>query len=237
MVDTTFLLGAGINRAVSSTDGLKPPLARDFFRQALRQPRLAAEYSQHSLSPLLDLIQKYWRLDRSQLLETDFDLEECYTFIELQRREAYFREDSDSLAQASRIQSLLTGLLLDYLSEFELWLFDTSTATTGTPSTFQEFGRLIYRTRSGVLTFNYDTLLESAIENASPRNQEADNALIRRESSAALRQQGLSEEDIFDKTYNYNEIFDEDVSFSHRQWNPFLAYKVRFDEVALHTPQ
>jgi hypothetical protein len=237
MVDTMFLVGAGINRAVSGPDGLMPPLARDFFGQALRHPRLAAEYSQTPLSPLLDFIQKYWRLDRSQLLTTDFDLEDCYTFVELQRREAYFRGDSDGLAQASRIQHLLTGLVLDYLSECEHWYYNAST--------FREFGRLIYRTHAGVLTFNYDTLLESAIENASPRNQDAVDALMRREvsvaqrraeSSATLRQQGLSEEEIYDQTSDDDEISDEHIIFSFHQWNPFLAYKVRFDEVALGTP-
>jgi hypothetical protein len=236
-VDTTFLLGAGINRSVSGPDGLMPPLARDFFRQALRHPRLAAEYSQIPLSPLFNFIQKYWHLDRSQLLTADFDLEDCYTFIELQRREAYFRGDSDGLAQASRIQHLLTGLLLDYLSECERWHYNAST--------FREFGRLIYRTHARVLTFNYDTLLESAIENASLPNQDAVDALTRREvsvaqkragSSATLKQQGLSEEEIFDQTCDDDEISDEHISFSFHQWNPFLAYKVRFDEVALRTP-
>ncbi len=237
-MQTAFLLGAGINRAISRIgDDLKPPLARDFFRQALQHPRIAEECSPGHLSPILDFIQKYWRLDRYQLEKTDFDLEECYTFIELQRREAYFRGDSERLAQASQIQNLLTALLRDYLSEFELGLLNDLT--------FQEFGRLIYQEQASVITFNYDTLLEAAIENASPQNEEVIEALLRREKkdaenrwelSDALRQQGLSEDEIFNKSYNYNDISDEHIGFSSHRWNPFLAYRVRFDEVTLHPP-
>lgn len=237
-MQTTFLLGAGINRAISRIDdNLMPPLASDFFRQALQHPYIAEECNLGHLSPLLDFIQKYWRLDRTQLEKNDFDLEECFTFIELQRREAYFRGDSEKLSKASQIQYLLTGLLLEYLSECELGLLKDLT--------FQKFGHLICQSRAGVITFNYDTFLEAAIENASPQNQEAIEALLRRDSmdteerqtlSTNLRQQGLSEDEIFDKSYNYDKISDEHIAFSFHQWNPFLAYKVRFDEVALHPP-
>ena len=80
MADTTFLLGAGINRVIHGWDGLTPPLSRDFFRQALRHPRLGADYMRQSLSPLLEFIKKYWRMDWNDLLANDLDLEECYTF-------------------------------------------------------------------------------------------------------------------------------------------------------------
>jgi hypothetical protein len=121
-MDTIFLIGAGINRAVQGPDSIFPPLSHDFFCQVLRHPRLAGDFKQGQLSPLLDYISKYWRLDLSQLETNNFDLEECYTFIELQRRESYFKGDSDGLAQMSHIQYLLTSLLLDYLSECEHWL-------------------------------------------------------------------------------------------------------------------
>ena len=213
-MDTAFVLGAGINRSVVGPDGLRPPLARDFFKQALRLPGLAHASVQAQLSPLLDFIQKYWRLDKNQLLTTDLDLEECYTFIELQRREAHFRQDVNARAEASRILYLLTGLLFEYLGECENWHY--------TAPTFGEFGQLIHRSRSAVLTFNYDTLLESAIERASPPNLDASQALMQRERTS--------------HNSSTDEIQDDEVSYSFYTWNPFLAYKVHFDEVTLRTP-
>lgn len=235
-MNTLYLFGAGINCAVTGFEGIKPPLGRDFFSKALKPPRLSDELALKQLSPLFELIQKYWHLDRIQLLTADLDLEECFTFIELQRREAYFREDQEKLVEASEIQGLLTRLLFDYLSDLNLW-------PNFSPE-FMELGRLIYAQKSPVLTFNYDTLLESAIENASPRNFAAEEAYLRWEQNAgrqrydlatALRQQGLSEDDIFEKTYTYDEISDEHIAFSHHNWNPFLAYRPHFDEITLHT--
>ncbi|HPQ44741.1 MAG TPA: hypothetical protein PKZ42_11000 [Syntrophales bacterium] len=236
-MDTIFIIGAGINRSVQGPDNIMPPLAHDFFRQVLRHPRLAEDFKQGQLSPLLDYIFRYWRLDLSQLETNNFDLEECYTFIELQRRESYFKGDSDGLAQMSRIQSLLTSLLLDYLSECEHWFYNAPA--------FIELGRVILQTNSGVLTFNYDTLLESVIENVSPPNKNALEALTKREHSMAqkrvessniMRQQGLSEEEISNNVYDYDAITDEHIAYSFHQWNSYLAYRVRFDEVALRVP-
>jgi len=137
MADTTYLLGAGINRAVRSPEGLAPPLARDFFRQALRLPRLATKFGQNQLVPLLDFIRRYWRLDKEQLKSADFDLEECFTFIDLQRREAEVNGDKEMLGRALQLTDLLTDLLFEYFSECERWYVRASD--------FQAFGRYIYR--------------------------------------------------------------------------------------------
>jgi len=234
---TIFILGAGINRSVQGPNGIMPPLAGDFFRHVLHHPWLGADFNHDNLSPILEFIFKYWRLDRSQLAINNFDLEECFTLIELQRREAYFKDDSDGLKLISHIQYLLTSLLLNYLSECEHWIYNAST--------FQELGRIILQTSSGVLTFNYDTLLESAIENASPPNKNALDALTRREQSMAqrrvessniMRQQGLNEAETINKVYDYDEVTDEHIAFSFHQWNSYLAYRVHFDEVALRIP-
>lgn len=235
-MDTVYLFGAGINCEVTGPDDIKPPLARDFFSKVLKPPRLSDDFTIKQLAPLFDFIQKFWHLDKSQLLTAELDLEECFTFIELQRREAYFREDPEKLAEASGIQGLLTGLLFNYLSHLNV-------LPNFSPE-FVELGRLIYVQGSPVLTFNYDTLLESAIENASPPNTAAEKAYLRWEYNAsrqrtglctALRQQGLSEEEIFNRSYNYDEISDEHIAYSHHLWNPFLAYKPQFDEITLQT--
>ena len=238
MAETTFLVGAGINRVVRSRLGLVPPLSKDFFRQALAHPRLSAPFLQPRLSPLFDFIKRYWRLERADLVTADLDLEECFTFAELRRREAYVHGDRDGLAAATQIQLLLTDLLLEYLAEFELPMNQSKT--------FNDFAALIYRERASVLTFNYDTMLEAQIEQASPVNENAIKAYMVRQAmtdrnvqslATSLSQQGVTPLEIHDKTDSLlSDVADEDVGFSHHQWNRWLAYSVRFDDVALLTP-
>ena len=40
MTDTVYVFGAGINRSIRDPDWLRPPLATDLFRQALRHDML-----------------------------------------------------------------------------------------------------------------------------------------------------------------------------------------------------
>lgn len=209
MAETTYLLGAGINRGVRGPDGLVPPLARDFFRQALRHPRISAEHTIEQIAPLLEFIEKYWHLARGELKDADFDLEECFTLLELQRREAEISQDKDTLARVLRLEWILTQLILDFMSECEHWFFKSAE--------FQAFGSRLLLERAAVITFNYDTLLESALEVASPPRQDATSAIFLRDP-------------------NDDAIRDEEVAYSPREWNPYIAYKVRFDEVALRTP-
>lgn len=209
MGETTYLLGAGINRSVKGRNGLSPPLARDFFQQALRHPRISEEHTIGQIVPLFDFIYKYWHLNQNDLKDKDFDLEECFTLLELQRRDAARLQDQDAFASASRLEWLLTQLLLDFMSEIELWFFESSE--------FQSFGSHLFIERASVITFNYDTLLESAIEAASPPRPNAVKSLY--------------------SDYPMDDVIrDVDINYSPREWNPYIAYKVRFDEVALLTP-
>lgn len=209
MGETTYLLGAGINRSVKGRNGLFPPLARDFFRQVLRHPRISDEHTIGQIAPLFVFIDKYWHLNQSDLKDKDFDLEECFTLLELQRRDAARLQDQDTFAHASRLEWLLTQLLLDFMSEIEHWFFESNE--------FQSFGSHLLSEGATVITFNYDTMLESAMEAASPPRLDARKALFSRDPMD-------------------NVISEEDITYSWHEWNPYVAYKVRFDEVALLTP-
>lgn len=209
MGETTYLLGVGINRGVQGPDGLFPPLARDFFRQALRHPRISDKHTIGKITPLFNFIEKYWHLTQDELKDTDFDLEECFTLLELQRRDAARSNDQDVFIRALKLERLLTELLLDFMSEIELWFFESAE--------FKAFGSRLFHERATVITFNYDTLLESAIEVASPPRLDAKKALL---SKGPM-------DDV---------IRNEDITYSPYEWNPYVAYKVRFDEVTLLTP-
>ena len=209
MGGTTYLLGAGINRGITGPNGLFPPLARDFFRQALRHPRISAEFTIRQLAPLFEFIEKYWHLTQDELKNADFDLEECFTFLELQRREAAISRDQQALASTSRLQWILTQLFLDFMSECEHWFFQSSD--------FREFGSRLLNAHATIITLNYDTLLESALAAASPPRLDTIQAL-------------------FTIDPQEDNIRDEEIAYSFHEWNPYVAYKVQFDEVGLQTP-
>ena len=209
MAETTFLVGAGINQSVRGFDGAVPPLARDFFRQALRHPRIAADYTIARLQPLFDFIQRYWHLSRQDLKTVDFDLEECFTFVELQRREAVASDNEEELVRAIQLEWLLVELLLDFMSECEHWFLNSKE--------FGAFATRIFSERAAVLSFNYDTLLESAVELASP--------------ARVAEMATLFANDPGDET-----VTDDQIGYSPHEWNPQTAYGVSFDEVALRIP-
>lgn len=154
MGEITYLLGAGINRGVQGPDGLFPPLTHDFSRQALRHPGVSSEYTIPQIAPLFSFIEKYWHLTQDELKDADFDLEECFTLLELQRRDAERLHDEDTIISTSRLEWFLTEFLLEFMSEMEHWMFNSSE--------FQAFGKRIFREKATVITFNYDCLLESA---------------------------------------------------------------------------
>jgi hypothetical protein len=232
-LETVYLVGAGINRSLRSLYGLTPPLAKDFLQLALKHPRVAP-LAETTLRPLLEFIARYWHLEREKLLTDSFDLEECFTIIELRRRDAELRGDLPSAGDAWQLMYLLTNLLLEYLSDFHHLLEDSPA--------FLALGRRIYDSRAAVLTFNYDTLLEDAIEMSSPANNAAVAALEEYEYRAweakmtrctELRRQGMSEEEVIERTNDYDEVAEAHIAYSRRAWDPIVAYAIQFDEVQL----
>ena len=186
MAETVYVLGAGINKALSilhfnTETGIggehSPPLANDFFREALRFQKFSNNYYEHYYrdklerphAPMFDYISKYWKLSRDDLKQQPFNIEECYTLIQLQSFEAqrdFYEAPDDSPKQRDAIERLkglrevedaLTGFLADYLSEFS--------GSFSSPLT--KLGAVVLREKAAVLTFNYDSILEQAIEFAS----------------------------------------------------------------------
>lgn len=198
---TWYMLGAGVNRCMADLDGLKPPLARDFFQQALRHARLSEDWQLDRLRPLFEYIQQYWHLSLDQLRDRPFDLEECYTLLHLQRGEAAGRDDPAEAMRLARLEYLLSAALLEYLSGFFDW-----TAPGSGP--LASLASVIRRDGASVISFNYDTLLEGAFQSAS-----------------GVMQPPAGLHDDPDAP--------PDLGYSHSNWNPALAYGLRFDDVEL----
>lgn len=122
-----------------------------------------------------------------------------------------------------QVESQLTVLLGGFLAEFVPY---------GTPpdfgdeepkrQSFLEFATQILQERATVLTFNYDTLLEQAIEAASGQHPTPESL------------QGDELLKIMQTPEETQRIVPEDLlSYSQANWNPLRAYGIEFDEVQI----
>jgi hypothetical protein len=198
----TYIVGAGINRGILGPENRQLPLSRDFFQYVLEQPKFANDTR---LQLLWDFISRHWHMGQDALRMAEFDLEECFTLVELQREEALLSKDGDKLKATSRIEFLLSGLLIECFSGVDYWHCFSNQ--------YQALGRRIFEEKAAVLTFNYDTLLEEAIAHASPALPDARGAIWVR-----FPERGV---DIRDDKY------------APRSWERLIAYKVHFDEVVV----
>ncbi len=206
MSKTVYVFGAGINRCVQDWHGLRPPLATDFFQQALKHVRIGEQDYRKQVQPVFDYILHYWKLSTEQLQIMPFDLEECYTLLQLQSDEAKRHGEHDKHVKLLKINYLLTQMIAMYLDEIESF--------AGNSDTFRALGRILYTEKPAMLTFNYDTLLESVIESASGVKADIPSSLTRWPPEKG-------------------DVPDNELPYSHFNWNRPLAYGVQFDEIQL----
>lgn len=196
MSETVYVLGAGINRTIRDYQNLKPPLATDLFKQALRHEMLEAK-GREEIEELFAYIWKYWKLSIEDLKEEPFDLEACFTLLQQQRVEAASDADTSRDLYLAKVEDQLSSLLTRFLGHME-------SHSVGQLSPLAE---QILAEGATVLTFNYDTIIEDAIE-----------------SVAGDKEEPSTEE---------GSVPDGRLSYSQSNWNRTLAYGVRFDEVHL----
>ena len=206
MNETVYLLGAGVNQSLKDFDNLSPPLTSNLFQPALAKRKYSNELYTHQIQFVYDYIEKYWKKSKSDLSETPFDLEQCFTLLERQEDEA-FERDFEEYKKLKAIEFRLKSLLAEVLSEFEHWNFSLE---------MHNFGRILIHENPIIITFNYDCILESAIESASGVNP------------------SMPAEFLQLKPFEHTEIPDELLPYSHHNWNRPLAYGITFDEVQLY---
>lgn len=203
--ETVYLLGAGFNKCVNDWHGLKPPLATNFFQTVLQSEKYQTGHYSEKVCSVYEYIEKYWKKSKEDLLNQPFDLEDCFTFLELQSYESEKNGNSDKVAELATINFRLISMVAEFLSEFELF---------GPASDLlRDFGKQIYKEMPTVITFNYDCILETAIESASQVREIPDSF------------RGAPNEN--------NDVPDEELSYSHFNWNRPLGYGFEFDEVQL----
>jgi hypothetical protein len=206
MAETVYIFGAGINHGVLDFNGLRPPLATNFFQQALKSDRMSFEDYQDLMKCVFDYIEQYWKLSIEKLRTEPFDLEECFTLIQLQAEDAYRQKDQQKRIKLLEVSFRLTAMFAEYLQNWD------AVFASGT-SAFRTLGEILYAEKPTIITFNYDTLLESTLELASGARQHAPASYTGKPPKGGVP--------------------DELLAFSNYNWNRPLAYGVKFDEIQL----
>jgi hypothetical protein len=206
MSDIVYLLGAGANQLVTDWHGLKPPLANNFFQMALRNDKFKGEPYSNRIAPLYDYISHFWKKSKDDLQNESFNLEDCFTMLQLQRNEAERKEDRSEYSRLAGLEFLLESFLAEYLSEFETFAV--------TSDRMREFEAVIYQERPTILSLNYDCIIEAIIETASGVNTNIPPSF-----------RGKPDDE--------GKVTDEELPYSHCNWNRPLAYGFKFDYVQL----
>ena len=206
MTNTVYMLGAGVNQAAKDNQGLSPPLINDFFQVALEKKKFSNKHYTDRIQPVYKYIQKYWHRDRNSLASDPFDLEECFSMLDLQLGEAISANNKESLSELYATGFKLKSFVAEVLSYFEdfAWVSEV----------MQSFGKALYKEKPAVLTFNYDCLVEAVIEHASGGNLSIPEEFFR------LSIEGTS-------------VSDKELAYSGFNWNRPLGYGVKFHTVEL----
>jgi len=106
VVDTVYVLGAGVNQCVEAWEGLRPPLATNFFKAALQSEKFSGEHYSQKIAPVYEFIHRYYKKTKNQLQAEPFDLEEIFTLLEQQQRDAQRKNKQVRLAELARTEFL-----------------------------------------------------------------------------------------------------------------------------------
>ena len=126
MNKTVYVLGAGVNKAIntpSTAPMCSPFLLNDFFQVALqmRNGRYSIDLTYDNR--LYNYINKYWKKNKADLVAGPFDLEECFTLLELQLNEAEKNNNLKTFQELNTILYTLTSFITEVLSDFQEYGF------------------------------------------------------------------------------------------------------------------
>lgn len=200
--ETVYILGAGFNQCVNDWQGLKPPLATNLFQIILKSEKYQTELYSNKAQCIYGYIKKYWKKSKDDLRNQPFDIEELFTLLESQFNKAVKDRNNTKAEKLATIFLRLTGMLAEFLSEFEIF--------SHLSDLLNDFAKKIYKEKPNIITFNWDCILETAIESASE----------------------LRIPDSFrGSPYINGDITYDELPYSHFNWNRALAYGFEFDEV------
>ncbi len=148
MGGTVYLLGAGVNRALSDFDGLSPPMSKDFFQVVLKSKKFSSEGYQRRVQEVFDYLKRQWKRTTETLAESPFDLEDCFSILDAQLEQAILQKDEEKIKKLLPVQLKLKSLLGELLGDFEHF--------AAASPLMRSFGRVLLFEKPTILTFNYD---------------------------------------------------------------------------------
>lgn len=212
--DCVYIIGAGFNQCVNNKCGLKPPLSNNFFNTILSSENFNNPLYYKKAKPVYDYIYKYWKKSIDDLRDSEFNIEDCFTLIQLQLLKASKINNKEQILKLKSINSILKFMFTEALREFQPF--------SSSSNSILKFGKLIYNQKPEIITFNYDCNLETAIKAAS-NNEDFNCALsygIKFDSVVNLEKNNCiyNQENNF---YNNKELYDWHILKLHGSLNWF----------------
>ncbi|MCD6371380.1 MAG: hypothetical protein J7L39_01540 [Candidatus Aenigmarchaeota archaeon] len=81
---------------------------------ALKKEKYLNKHYTSKIQIVYDYIEKYWKKNKSDLSSTSFDLEECFTMLELQFREAIDTNNNEKARELAIVRFRLNLSLLKF---------------------------------------------------------------------------------------------------------------------------
>lgn len=199
------MLGSGVNQEIYAPGNISPPMINNFFNVAYRINSRFNDYDD-KLEQVYKYIKKFWRKEKQDLRNCKFDLEECFTLLQLQLYEAVEEGNLTEFENLDTVQRILLSFFIEVMNEFQHHIDESEI--------FLNFGKILLMQQPHIITFNYDVFVEKAIEIASGRNSP--------HRYVQEFQEKLTEVELGLCSQN-----------SEWKWNMPLAYDLRFDEIQL----
>ncbi|MFZ5647147.1 MAG: hypothetical protein ACOY30_05945 [Bacillota bacterium] len=155
-MSTVYILGAGASAGAERTSaGIKCPSAKNFFSVAGRLLNSFSEDSFRSYPNLTFFLEQYFKLDYTQLEKAGLDMQDVLTFLDLELEYSDSQKEIDVLQRArGEFMDLLTLVFNNVIS--------------GPPCPYHTALASSLRKGDTVISFNYDLLMDSAMERNVP---------------------------------------------------------------------
>lgn len=204
MSDTVYMLGAGVNRSLALDQLGIPPLATDFFIQYLKGKDTPAHVE--PIEDLLDYIERYFKMSLEDLREKPFDMEACFTLMDLQSKEALLNGSQEEFTRIKTLSKLFIDIFAVFLCDFSPQVSFSNSILILASDVINE--------NASVITFNYDTIIETALMEVSGRRIPCDLDFYFSIKNPTL-----------------HKVIHAHPSYSPYNWNYILGYGVKFDKV------
>jgi hypothetical protein len=186
--------------------GGTPPLATEVFRAGERLPGSSGADHAGPYKELFDFMASKSGIPVSSIGRADISIEDCFDWTVDAIKAARGNGNEEEIATCERRRLTLLAYFCGVISEFQSdsspWLYDLAGA--------------IWRDQADVLTFNYDTLLDSALSTVSGRLP-----------------QTPEDEKVEERWRTFNSTGEDrpeiDLDYRGTEWEPYTRYWVPFD--------